>query len=132
MTLLHDGGEIVDEIITNSELSQDQRHDLVSAAIFSVATHVDRNSLYIDEELGAHCVALFMGTEDIHHSPEAKRQELQQRYYHMRKETHRMILEDSGVAKVNRLFRSINRPKITSPVIEAIRELRKEKRKKVK
>ena len=43
-----------------------------------------------------------------------------------------MILEDLGVAKVNRLFRSINRPKITSPVIEGIRELRKEKRKKVK
>jgi len=37
-----------------------------------------------------------------------------------------MILEDSGVIKVNRLFRDINRPTISSPVIERIRELRRE------
>jgi hypothetical protein len=39
-----------------------------------------------------------------------------------------MILDDSGVTKVNRLFRDINRPRITSPVIERIRELRREQR----
>jgi hypothetical protein len=37
-----------------------------------------------------------------------------------------MIAEDSGVAKINRLFKSINQSKITGPFIERLRERRKE------
>src|SRR5713101_7603994 len=66
MSLIHDGSELARDAIDDPNLSPEQRHELISSAIFAIAQHVERNVLYIDEELGNHCVALFMGTEDIH------------------------------------------------------------------
>jgi hypothetical protein len=129
MARIHTGSDLADEAINDPKLSAKQRHDLVSAAIHSVAEYVDLNTLYIDEELGAHCVAMFMGTEDIHDAPESEKEVLLRNYYQLQKETYRMISEDSGVAQINKLFRSINRPLITSPVIEHMRELRREQKK---
>jgi hypothetical protein len=128
--LLQLGSDLVDEAINSDSLSQAQRHALVSEAISPIAQHVDHNVLYINEELGARCIALFMGTEDIHDAPPSEKPHLLREYYQMRKETYRMIGEDSGVAQINKLFHSINRPKITCPVIERIRELRREQRAK--
>jgi hypothetical protein len=125
MALIHRGGDLAQETIDNAGLSQAERRALISEAIGPIAEFVDRNSLYIDEELGAHCVALFMGVEDVRDAPEATRDQLGRTYYANRSETFRMIKEDSGLSEINRLFRSINRPRITSPVIEAIRELRR-------
>jgi hypothetical protein len=129
MDLISRGAEIVKDVTENPELTKEDRHGLVSSAIHPIAEHVDRNVLYIDEELATHCVALFMGTEDLYDSP-AREKDLQ-RYRVMLNETRRMIAEDSGVAKINRLFKSINRPRITSPIIERVRELRKERRRKI-
>ncbi len=124
--LVDDGGTIADHIISNPNLSAAERHDLISAAIAPIARHADRNILYIDAELGAHCTALFMGVEDIADLPEAEQLEHLEDYQRQKRETRRMILEDSGVAKVNKVFRAINRPRITSPVIERIRELQRQ------
>jgi hypothetical protein len=46
----------------------------------------------------------------------------------MKADAFRMIGEDSGVAQINKLFKSINRPKLTSSVIDRIQELRDEKK----
>jgi hypothetical protein len=127
MSLIHDGSDLANKAIEDPDLSPEERHDLVSSAVVPVAQFVDHNALYIDEELAPHCVALFMGTEDIHAASESEKQQLLVRYHKSLKETYRMIREDSGVAQLNKLFRSINRPKITSPVIDAIRELRRER-----
>jgi hypothetical protein len=129
MSLIHLGSDLAQEAIDNTKLSHTERHELISEAISPIAEFVDRNSLYIDEELGAHCVALFMGVEDIGDAPESEREQLTREYYKSRSETFRMIKEDSGVAEINKLFRSINRPRITSPVIERIRYLRREQKK---
>jgi hypothetical protein len=128
LTLLYEGGRIASEVIDNAELSATDRHHLISEAIAPIANHTDRSLLYIDEELGAHCVALFMGLEELRELPEAERDERLAEYRRQWRKTRRMILDDSGVTKVNRLFRDINRPRITSPVIERIRELRREQR----
>jgi hypothetical protein len=127
LNLLYEGNQIANELIENSELSTSERHALVSAAIMPIAEHATRNILYIDEELGAHCTALFMGVEDLRDLPASVREQRLTKFYEQWKETQRMILEDSGVTKVNLLFRNINKPRITSPVIERIRELRREK-----
>ena len=132
MGLTHTGGDLAQEVIDSPKLTRDERHELISSAIAPIAAHVDRESLYIDEEVGVHCVALFMGVEDIHDALEPEREELARDFYKMRTETYRMIEEDSGVAEINKLFRSINRPRITSPVIERIRELRREQKRKTK
>lgn len=124
--LLDEGGEIAEQVISNTDLNSTDRHNLISEAISPIAKHVDRSTLYIDAELGAHCTALYMGVEDIPDLPEADQQSRLEDYRQQRRETRRMILEESGVAKVNKVFRDINRPRITSPVIERIRELQRE------
>lgn len=128
LNLLYEGDRIANEVIENPELSAAERHELISAAIMPIAEHTTRSVLYIDEELGAHCTALFMGVEDLRNLPESERNQRLVQFQREWRETRRMILEDSGVTKVNRLFRDINRPRITSPVIERIRELRREQK----
>jgi len=130
MGLIHTGSDLAHEVIDSPRLTRDERHELISSAIAPIAAYVDHESLYIDEELGSHCVALFMGVEDIRDAPEPEREKLVRDFYKMRTETYRMIREDSGVEEINRLFRSINRPRITSPVIERIRELRRAQKSK--
>jgi len=126
--LLYAGSQIANEVIENEELSAADRHELISAAIAPIAEHTDRSLLYIDQELGAHCVALFMGLEELRELPESEAADRLSEYRRQWQETRRMLLEDSGVVKVNKLFGDINRPRITSPVIERIRELQKEQR----
>ena len=128
MGLIYTGSDVARKVIDNPKLTRDERHELISSAIAPIAAYVDRESLYIDEELGDHCVALFMGVEDIRDAPEPEREELTLDFYKMRAETYRMIREELGVAEINKLFRSINRPRITSPVIERICELRREQK----
>jgi hypothetical protein len=124
--LLRDGEAIADEVIQNGNLSGEERHALISSVIFPIAAHVDGHMMYIDEYLGAHCTALFMGVEDIADLPEAERKQQIDHHRRSRANTRKMILEDSGVAVINRLFKTINKPTITSPLIERIRELRRE------
>lgn len=113
-----------DEVIENTQLSPSQRHELVSATIGEIANYVDEHQLYIDQEIAAHCTALFMGVEDIPEATGDVREALLRDYWAMRKDAFRMIAEDSGIAEINRLFKVINRPKIDGPIIERIRELR--------
>jgi hypothetical protein len=129
IALVHTGGEIAEEVIQNVDLSKEERHQLISSVVLPIARHVDDKRLYIDEELGAHCTALFMGIEDIHDATASDQKELLARYYQMKSETYRMISEDSGIAQINKLFNSINKPKLSGPIIQAIRELREQRRK---
>lgn len=126
LSILFESHRIANEVIDNQKLSAAERHELISAAIMPIAEHTTRNALYIDEELGAHCTALFMGVEDLRDLPKSEQQARLAQFRRDWRETRRMILEDSGVTKVNRLFRDINRPRISSPVIERIRELQRE------
>ncbi|EQA99824.1 hypothetical protein L288_19265 [Sphingobium quisquiliarum P25] len=126
LSTLFESYRIANEVIDNQKLSAAERHELISAAIMPIAEHTTRSALYIDEELGAHCTALFMGVEDLRDLPKSEQQARLAQFRRDWRETRRMILEDSGVTKVNRLFRDINRPRINSPVIERIRELQRE------
>jgi len=127
LQLLDEGGEIADRVVVDESLSAPARKELIGSAILPIAKFCDRNRLFIDEELGAHCTALFMGVEDLQSLPASEREAEISAHQHGRRDTLRMIREDSGVARIDKLFRSINRPRITSPVIERIRELRRER-----
>jgi hypothetical protein len=122
--LIENGSGVANEVIENPNLTYEQRHDLIAAVVMSNAKLLDKNRLYIDEEIGAHCVALFMGVEDIYGSKNVERERLLKNYHTLRSEALRMIREDSGVAEINKLFRTINRSKLGGPIVEAIRELR--------
>ena len=122
--LIESGSEVAKAVIENPDLTAQQRHDLIADVVMSIAKSMDKNRLYIDEELGTHCAALFMGVEDIYEAKGEEREKLLRNYRSLRGEALRMIREDSGVAEINKLFRTINRPKFGGPIIEAIRELR--------
>jgi hypothetical protein len=130
--LINNGSEIAGEVIDNPKLSKEERHNLISSIIIPIAEFTDKNRLYIDEDLGAHCTALFMGVEDIYDATKEEKEALLKSFYSMRTETYRMIKEDSGLARINSLFHSINRPLLSSPVIDRIRHLRSERRSKEK
>lgn len=128
LALLYGGYQISNGVIENPELSSAEQHELISAAIMRIAEHTMHNIFYINEELGAHCTTLFMGVEDLRDLPEPEQKQRLLQFRSEWKETRRMILEDSGAIQVNYLFRGINRPRITSPLIDRIRELRRQQK----
>jgi len=125
VVLINEGSEIASQIVEDSDLTDEKRYDMIRMAIGPIAKYTDEHALYIDGDLGAHCTALFMGVEDIPKADGKERDELLSQFYKMRKEALRMIAEDSGVAEINKLFCTINRPKLDGPIIERISELRR-------
>lgn len=125
LALVDEGREIAQHVLSDPTLSPEERHDLIGEAIGPIARHADRSSLYIDNELGAHCTALFMGVEDIPDLPDAERQTRTMTYRRQLQETRRMVMEDSGIAKANQFFRDVHEPRISSPVIDYIRKMRR-------
>jgi hypothetical protein len=125
MALLQTASEIATDVMENTEYTPEQRHELISAVILPIAQFTDDNELYIDPDLAPHCVATFMGAEDVldHKDPkerEARRQDIRDMYANAR----RMIREDSGIAEIDKLFKKITKPRLSSPIIERIRYLK--------
>lgn len=123
---VYHGSKVADEVIENSEITKEQRHELISVVVHGMAEFTEKNHLYLDEELTVHCMALFMGVEDIHDTVEDGKQELLDHYRQMRIEALRMASEDSGVAEINRLFKAINKPKIDGELIRYFRKANRE------
>lgn len=125
MGLLYAASKIASDVIENSDYSAEERHALISAALFPIAEFTDKNELYIDSDLAAHCVATFMGAEDIRDIENVDEQnETKDIIWNMYKLARQMIREDSGVAKIDKLFKKITKPTLSGPIIERIRYLR--------
>lgn len=125
MGLLHAASEVASDVMENSDYSAEERHGLISAAIFLIAEFSDKNELYIDSDLAAHCVATFMGAEDIRDIENVDEQnEAKDVIRDMYKLARQMIREASGVAEIDKLFKKITKPNLSGPIIERIRYLR--------
>jgi hypothetical protein len=125
MGLLQAAHGVATDVMENPQYSSKQRHNLISAAIWPIVQFTDDNELYIDPEIASHCIAAFMGAEDIYdiedpHEREERRRETLEMYVNAK----RMIREDSGIAQIDKLFKTMTRPHISSPIIERIRYLR--------
>jgi hypothetical protein len=53
MKLVQAAYKAADEVMTNSELTEGERHSLMSATILPIAEYADHNALYIDSYVGA-------------------------------------------------------------------------------
>jgi len=125
-TILQSCSRIATEVIENSELTKDQRHEFVSEAIMEVAQFCDEHELYIDEELTIHCVSILIGVEDIHYIKDKEGKEVEiKKFRSQLLSAKRMIRKASGIADLDDLYRSIINPKYVSPIIEYYRELKK-------
>lgn len=125
MAHLQAASEIATDVMENPEYTQEQRHELISAAIWPIAQFTSDNELYIDPELALHCFATFMGAEDIQslkdpQEQEERSQEIRDMYVNAK----RMIREDSGIAEIDKLFKTMTKPRLSSPIIERMRYLK--------
>lgn len=128
-TLLQLGHSAVGEMLDDDTLSADERKEVVSAAVVSLAQFTDRHSLFLEEEVTVHCCTIFMGADEIPDlvEPEkATRLALYQRHWRLTRE---LVMESSGMARINRTFGSINKPRYKFPVVDYFRKLRAEQRK---
>ncbi|MCW2368907.1 hypothetical protein [Sphingobium sp. B11D3D] len=126
MEQISQGSNVAEEVIQNYNLTKEQRTELIGVVVHSIAEFTEKHRLYLDEDLSVHCMALFMGVEDIHDASTGNQQELLANYRQMRKEALRMAVEDSGVAEINRLFKVINKPKIDGALIRYFRKAKLE------
>ena len=123
------GYEIASDVMENSNYSAEERHELISVAVLSIAQFTDENELYIDSEIAVHCVGTFMSAEYIQDIKNAdERNDAKERILDSYKSARQMIREDSGVGKIDNLFKKIANPTISSPAIEHLRFLKKKSR----
>jgi hypothetical protein len=126
MGLIQAGYDVASAVMENEDFSQEERHALISKVILNIAEFADKEELYIDAELGAHCVATFMGAEDVMSIGNPReREERKQIIRDMYNEAKRMIREDSGICEIDKLFKKLHKPELTGPVIDRIKDLKK-------
>lgn len=126
--MVSDCSEIARDLIKNEAYSKDERHEIVSNAILPIAKYCDDNELYINEGLSVHYIALLMGVEDTHYiKNKKKKKEEIKRFWENFWNAKKMIRKETGIADLDRLFRSITKSRPSSPIIDYVRELRKEK-----
>lgn len=128
MRLVDEKSSLVSEVIESAELSKEDTHSICQPAGLEVMEYCDSNQLYINEEITVHIGATFVGIVDIIDSDddEYKKTELQ-RFRLSVVSAKQMIKAESGIEELNQLFKKITKAKHTSPVIEYLRELKKNK-----
>src|SRR5438477_617567 len=91
-------GPLATDLIENPNYTQEERHQIVAAAVHDVAGWCDDNDMYINEELTVHCVPLLMGMEDVYvMKDEAKKQESITQFYENLRAAKKMIRKEAGI-----------------------------------
>lgn len=120
---------VAERVMTDSESTEEERHDLISAAILPMAEYADNKPLYIDTYVGAPVTAMFMGSEEVLSIPNAViREQAIADFRAAYKSTRQILLEKSGVHQINKHFRRISGSQPDSPIIRRIKELEKGRR----
>lgn len=125
-----EGSRVAERIMEDEDFSLEQRHAAISIVVADIAKFSEENTLYLDGELSAHCLATFMGAEDVLAcATETERYELRRQIRDMYNEARRMIAEDSGIAGLHKLFKKVTKPKLSGAFIDLLRsEMRRLKR----
>lgn len=128
MRLVDEKSSLVTEVVENPELTKEEAHSICQPAGLEVMEYCDANQLYLNEEITVHIGATFVGIADIIDSDddEYKQTEIQ-RFRQSVGSAKQMIKSESGIEELNQLFKKITKAKHTSPIIEYLRELKKNK-----
>jgi hypothetical protein len=115
---------VANDVLDDAKLTPKQRLGAVSEAIHLIAEYTDDNALFIDSYVAAHATAMTMGVEDIPAIDDGKeRNEAIARFRAMYKAAKQMILDESGIAQINRHLKIVSRSKPDSPAIRRIKKL---------
>lgn len=124
MKLVQHAYTVASEVLETPKLTAKQRLDAISGAIHPIAQYTDENALFIDSYVAAHATAMVMGVEDIPSiADEHERKKAIAEFRSMYKAAKKMILEESGIAQINRHLKLVSRSNPDSPIISRIKEL---------
>jgi hypothetical protein len=119
-----------DALFADTKLSLQEKHAVWQPASLEIANYLDKHSLYINDDIAAHCMSALIAVDDYLDMSPSKR-DLKQ-YYEDRQATYRLIKEDSGIGRINNFFNMVNKPKIKSEILDYINEVRKKQKKNSK
>jgi hypothetical protein len=110
--------------------SAEERHEMMADRVFPLLEFMDRNSLYLNDEITVHCGGMWMSVDEIPSMEDGEERTAQIEAFRTDfKDAKQMIEEESGLRQINKLFRSISKPKYSSRLIEYYRELQAERKK---
>ncbi|ANL87034.1 hypothetical protein [Rhizobium phaseoli] len=102
--------------------------EAVNAAVYDFINFSGNHAFFVNDDIAMAAVALNMGLEDYPSMSEADKKKYQDRYYKDRKNLLHMIKQDSGIAKINQIFKAAYDPKYHSEFIDMLNEKRAEYR----
>ena len=127
-TLFQEGYTVAAEVMENEELSEEERHEIISSVILPLCQYTDKHELYLDKYLTVQVASAYMGAEDImgyadELTRESERSKIQQSYLKAKS----IIIEESGASEVLKHFKTISKSKPDSNIIRYMKSLEKNK-----
>jgi hypothetical protein len=125
---LHECYETGNEVM-GGDHSAEERHEIMSALVFPLLEFMDRNSLYLNDEIALHCGGMWMSVDEIPSiQGGAERASAVEAFQKDFGDAKAMIKEESGLKEIDKLFRSITKPKYSSRLIDYYRKLQAERK----
>ncbi|MBB3445888.1 hypothetical protein [Rhizobium sp. BK379] len=122
--------QVISIQVFTGELSKPEEiKDAVSNSVYDFIDFASEHGFFINDDIAMSAVALNMGLDDYHNMSESEQEEYRERYARDRKNLIHMIRQDSGLAKINKIFKAAHDPKYQSDFIDLLNEKRAEVRK---
>ena len=96
------------------------------AATLKLMEYCDCHRLFLNEEITVHCGAVFSGAQDVFESVGEERQDSLEEFNRGVRQATRMIIAESGVEELNKLFRSVTKAKHRSGIIRYFQHKQRE------
>lgn len=130
MTEIQRASSVITALHDNTELTIDTKREVASKAGMKVLDYSDKHKFYLDEEIAVHCCLAFVGVSDIFE--EDNDEDELTGFRQAVKEAYSMIRIESGVAKLDGLFRSITKSSPGSSLIQCYRVVKTAYEKNIK
>jgi len=133
LRILYRSASLVRETAEDSNVDAEEAQTRVTAAALRLAKYCDSHPLFLNEEITVHCGAAFAGAHDIFESQGEERQRNLEDFNRRIRQATRMIVAESGIDELNKLFGSVTKAKHESDIIRYFRaksreQIRKDQR----
>ena len=124
---------IADDIIENPKYSKEERKELLSEVILDLAEYTDENNLYINDDVAVHCIATWMDVDNIYYIKDSKEKQKElEKFGNNCSKITSIIRKETGLERIEKLFRIVSKPKYRSDIIDYYRDVKKNVAKKRK
>jgi hypothetical protein len=122
---MHNASELATEITENKELTKEKREQIWDEKAIDILTFMDKNDLYLNEDIAVHCMITLTGLKGIQNLNEEDQKEQMNRFYEGINTAKNLIREDTGLKRLNDFLNKVNRPSLKSGYIKAYKEIKK-------